>query len=125
VGCISGLGAFLLIEVDEIMADEVALMEEAELEALASMNSERAPQTGQQDIPPEDEMDEMDSLLFSTDGQAATAYASQDQPGSETPYGSDEDEYDHIFMDVIQQEGRMASQQSQPSAGDHDMMDMS
>lgn len=104
----------MLIRVDEIMADEVALMEEAELEALASMNTEQA---GNQDVPPDEEMD---SLLLSMDGQAPQA-----QPRPETPYGSDDDEYDHIFMDVIQEESRMAYQQPHAPNGDDDMMDMS
>jgi hypothetical protein len=49
--------------------------------------------------------------------------------GEGTPYGSDDDEYDHIFMDVIQEENRMSSQQQQPQQAepeaDQDMMDMS
>lgn len=106
-----------LMGVDEIMADEVALMEEAELEALASMNEK---QGGQQDhMPPEDEMD---SLLFGLDEQRP---ATQGQPSPETPYGSDDDEFDHIFMVIIQEQNRIASQPSHPLVGDQDMMDMS
>lgn len=113
------------METDEIMADEVALMEEAELQALASMDVERATQglqTGHQDMPPDDEMD---SLLFPIDEQIPTPRPRQEKPHTETPYGSDEDEYDHIFMDVIQEESRMATQSSQSAGGDQDMMDMS
>lgn len=42
-------------------------------------------------------------------------------------YGSDDDEYDQIFMDVIEKESRMSSQQQQPPGyiQDEDMMDMS
>lgn len=50
----------------------------------------------------------------------------RDQPRSDTPYGSDDDEYDNIFMDVIQQEERLSSQQQSSGFGqDQDMMDMS
>ena len=105
----------MLREVDEIMADEVALMEEAELEALT-----QSLQAGQQDTPPENEMD---SLLFSMDDQIPTS-TPRAQPRPETPYGSDDDEYEHIFMDVIQEENRMASQPTYLPGGDDDMMDM-
>jgi hypothetical protein len=113
----------MLNEVDEIMADEVALMEEAELEALASTYTKQATQSlqaGQQDLPPENEID---ALLFSMDDQIPTS-TPRAQTRPETPYGSDDDEYDHIFMDVIQEENRMASQPPHPSGGGDDMMDM-
>jgi hypothetical protein len=113
------------MEADEIMADEIAWIEEAELEALASMNAEQAMQglqAGHQEEPPEDKMD---SLLCSMDDRIPTAHTPQDQPLPETPYGSDDDEYDDIFMDVIQEETRLANQSSQFSNGDQDMMDIS
>ena len=69
--------------------------------------------------------EEMDSLLFEIEGQGPTTQAHQDRQPQETPYGSDDDEYDHIFMDVIQEENRMAAQSSQHADGDQDMMDMS
>ena len=41
-------------------------------------------------------------------------------------YGSDDDEYDQLFMDVIREESRMLSQQQPPGhIQDEDMMDMS
>ena len=46
----------------------------------------------------------------------------------DTSYGSDDEEYDHLFMDVIQMENRQASQsqsQEKKEQEDHDMMDMS
>ena len=101
------------------MADEIALMEEAELEALIANQETQGAQDGQQEKAPPDE--EMDSLLFSMDEM----HAPQHQHPPETPYGSDDDEYDHIFMDVIQEENRMASQSSHPGDVDQDMMDMS
>ena len=105
------------MRVDEIMADEVALMEEAALEALASMNEQ---QSGQQDhLPPGDETNH---FLFEIDEQRS---ATRGQLPPETPYGSDDDEFDHIFMDVIEEENRMASNSSHHQVGDQDMMDMS
>ena len=104
------------------MADEVALREEAELEALAAMSTEQVTQSFQsiqQDLPLEDKTD---SLLFSMD-EHDPAHA-HNQPRPETSYGSDDDEYDHIFMDVIQEENRLATQSSHPADGD-DMMDIS
>ncbi len=113
----------MLIEVDERMADEVALMEEAEIEALASLNTNqeiRDCQKEQQEVLQEDEMD---SLLFSINGKNANSYDQQDRP-PEISYGSDDDEYDHIFMDVIQEEQRMANQPSHQPDGDHDVMEI-
>lgn len=65
----------------------------------------------------------------------------QQQQKWDTPYGSDDEEYDDIFMDVILEESRTASQQLQEQQGQHqqpeqegqgqehvpdmDMMDMS
>jgi hypothetical protein len=99
------------LDADEVMADEVAMKEEEELEALLGSLSQ--PQG------------EMDSLLW--DDQVPTTASQQNQ--NDTPYGSDDEEYDHIFMDVIEEEYRMASQQQQQLPGyldaDHEMMDMS
>ena len=120
---IGGRGCNANSRVDEIMADEVALMEEAELEALIANQTAPDAQTGQQDHMPPDE--EMDSLLFSMGEQVRTTPSPQLQPSPETLYGSDDEEYDHIFMDVIQEENRIASQSSHPTDGDQDMMDMS
>jgi hypothetical protein len=92
---------------DELMADEVAIKEEQELEALVmSLSQQKMPREG-----------EMDELLWGMNGhQGSSTTVPQDQPPtSDTPYGSDDDEYDHIFMDVMQKESRMASQQSQPN----------
>lgn len=46
----------------------------------------------------------------------------------ETPYGSDDEEYDHIFLDVIKGESRPDNTQQQAAditKTDQDMMDMS
>lgn len=101
---------------EERMAEEVAREEEAEIEALlGSWSQDEVYGTRVVDL-------EM-GLLF--EGQ---------KPGNggegETPYGSDDEEYDDIFMDVIEQESRAGSQQ-QPQyhgggyEGEVEMMDMS
>jgi hypothetical protein len=99
------------------MADEVAMKEEKELEALF----------GSLDEDNRTEQQEMDSLLWGD--YIPTGQSHQTQQLSETPYGSDDEEYDHIFMDVIEEENRMASQQQQQLPdyldADHEMMDMS
>jgi hypothetical protein len=94
------------------MADDVAMEEEAELKALIGQLSQEGVQPGHEN--------EMDSLLFGMDTSNQLA---QHQPRPDTPYGSDDEEYDHIFMDVIQEENRIASQQQPPE--DQDMMDLS
>jgi hypothetical protein len=98
--------------IDEVMVDDVAMEEEAELEALIGQLSQEGVQYGHEN--------EMDSLLFGMDTSNQLA---QHQPRPDTPYGSDDEEYDHIFMDVIEEENRMASQKH-PSE-DQEMMDMS
>jgi len=97
------------------MADDVALKEEQELEALLGL-------MGQGDQASKTQDEEMDSLLWELSHTPAP-------PPPETLYGSDDEEYDHIFMDVIQEEYRMSSEQSQQQPAyvinDQDMMDMS
>lgn len=109
------------LSLDEVMADEVAMKEEQELEALLGYLNQGGDQTMNQSTPSEEEMN---ALMW--DSQGPTTPAQQNQQHLETPYGSDDDEYDDIFMDVIQEEQRLSSQQ-QPSSypGDQDMMDMS
>jgi hypothetical protein len=102
-----------LMIVDEVMADDVAMEEEAELEALIGQLTQEGVRSGHEN--------EMDSLLFERD--TSNQHTPQHQPRPDTPYGSDDEEYDHIFMGVIEEENRMASQQ-QPTE-DHEMMDMS
>ncbi len=99
------------LRADEVMADEVAMKEEQELEALLGSL---------------DQEDGMKALLW---GHQALVKTARNQQAQDTPYGSDDEEYDHIFMDVIEEENRTASQQHQQTPGyldtDHDMMDMS
>ncbi|KAH8821146.1 hypothetical protein F5884DRAFT_76111 [Xylogone sp. PMI_703] len=86
---------------DEIMADEVARKEEEELEALLSL------------------MNEPD--------MANAAQNQQNRSSYDTAYGSDEEDYDLLFENVIQNEvnGIHDSQQQENTVFDHDMMDMS
>ncbi len=99
------------LRADEVMADEVAMKEEQELEALlGSLN----------------QGDGMETLLWE---DQALAKRMRNQQAQDTPYGSDDEEYDHIFMDVIEEESRIAIQQHNKIPGyldtDHEMMDMS
>jgi hypothetical protein len=89
----------LILSTDEEMADKVAQQEEAEIEALLSMID--------------------------------TEYTSghpEPYGRSETPYGSDDEEYDHIFLNVIKEESMSNNklQQAEDTTKTHeDMMDMS
>jgi len=95
---------------DELMVEVVAMKEEEELEALLGSLSRD---------------DAVDSMLWDD----PTMQSHRNQQTQDTPYGSDDEEYDHIFMDVIEEENRMASQQQQQMPGyldtDFEMMDMS
>ena len=110
------------------MADEVAKEEEEELEALLEYMSdvERDPSSQRTQGWPIRTGDEMG---MDGTGNTGTKFSMtrQDQLLSDTPYGSDDEEYDHIFLDMIREESRTSSPQG-PSgyAGtDHEMMDMS
>jgi hypothetical protein len=89
----------LIPSIDEEMVDELAQQEEAEIEALISM--------------------------MDTD-RASEHPESYQRP--ETPYSSDDEEYDHIFIDVIKQESLSHNTQQQTedtSRSDQDIMDVS
>jgi hypothetical protein len=89
----------LIFNTDEEMADEVAQQEEAELEALLSMI-----ETGRTADPPEP----------------------YERP--ETPYGSDDEEYENLFLEVINEESILGNKLSQEENIDkvhQDMMDTS
>jgi hypothetical protein len=103
----------LIIGIDELMVDEVAANEEAELEAML------------QNLLPE--VQQQNSLPFGRKNQHMGTLRGND---IDTPYGSDDDEYDEIFMDVAREETRASSQQIyQPleylQSQDSEMMDMS
>jgi hypothetical protein len=80
------------VEEDAGIVDEVLQWEERELEAYLGMVEDQSQAPGSQRV---------------DDGMEAV------EVRHETPYGSDEEEYDDIFMDVIQAEQR-ASQSSVP-----------
>lgn len=89
----------LTLSIDEEMADEVAQQEEAEIEALLSMMETES---------------------------TSNNFEPYERP--ETPYGSDDEEYDHIFLDVIKEESWSDNTQQQvedTTKTDQDMMDMS
>jgi len=91
--------------IEEEMADEVAVREERELEALVGNwmagSSQSDGYIGSSDV--RNERREMD---------VETEH-----------YGSDEEDYDQMFLEMMEDERRVATQQQQE--GDHDMMDMS
>jgi len=78
-------------EEEELRREEAVTTEQLELEAVLKEEQEMMLQEGQH----RDQM--MDS-------------GNRMEYGGETPYGSDDEEYDDIFMDVIQEEMRMGSQ---------------
>jgi hypothetical protein len=93
-------------DLDEMLVEEIA-REEAELEALLE--------------------------LMEGQGGAEEMRLQHDLQQSDTPYGSDDELYDDIFMDVILEENRTASQQQEErqqqmqheqTDTDLDMMDM-
>jgi hypothetical protein len=112
------------------MADEVALQEEEELEALLGFMSDVESYPNSQTMEPEEDMN---ALLYKMNGarntgnQFPTTPTPQDQPPLDTPYGSDDEDYDDIFREVIQEESRISNQQESSVylEADHEMMDMS
>ncbi|KAG9239598.1 hypothetical protein BJ875DRAFT_84185 [Amylocarpus encephaloides] len=100
------------VNFDEIMADEVARNEAAELEAMM------------EDVLPYGEQD-MDALPRHTQN---ALHGQRNEP-SESLYGSDDDEYDNIFLDVAMDESRWSTAQQPQEPGylqyDQEMMDMS
>ncbi|TAQ91434.1 hypothetical protein B7494_g214 [Chlorociboria aeruginascens] len=94
------------LSLDEVMVDEVAQKEEEELEAILMAIDERAlrssGQSASDESIPADE--EMDDLLWSSQVDP------RNQSPPESRYGSDEEDYDLIFMDVIQEENSRSTQ---------------
>ncbi|KAA8571584.1 hypothetical protein MFRU_016g00850 [Monilinia fructicola] len=131
------------LSLDEVMAEEVARNEEEELEALlSSMTEVERRQTLDEAY---ENVSTLDEATGPTDGREATAWARGDfqhslnqhdvtvmdvqrqvnSPSPDTHFGSDDDDYDAIFMDVIQQESGMLNQeyQSMDMQGDQEMID--
>ncbi|KAH7356668.1 hypothetical protein BKA65DRAFT_474472 [Rhexocercosporidium sp. MPI-PUGE-AT-0058] len=109
-----------MMSMDEVMAEEVAMSEEQELEAMLGS------------ISPEESYFNYGAA---SSNQMGMLFGEMDTPtqisraapvDQQSIYGSDDDEYDQLFMDIIQEENRMSSQQPPPRyIQDEDMMDMS
>ncbi|KAH9223572.1 hypothetical protein DL95DRAFT_440520 [Leptodontidium sp. 2 PMI_412] len=109
-----------MMNIDEVMAEEVPMSEEQELEAMLSSMSPEESHFNYGSV-----SSNQSGMLF---GEMDTSkQISQAAPvDQQSVYGSDDDEYDQLFMDVIREESRMLSQQQPPGhIQDEDMMDMS
>ncbi|KAI9048684.1 hypothetical protein LZ554_007515 [Drepanopeziza brunnea f. sp. 'monogermtubi'] len=107
-----------MVNLDEVMVEEVAMSEELELEALLGNLNPEDQDISHGDAP----SNEMDMLSGESTNDRVHTQASHYQ---QSIYGSDDDEYDNIFMDVIQEESRISSQQPSGSINDQEMMDLS
>ena len=104
------------------MADEVAMSEEQELDALLCSMEQN------DQISSHCSASSHDSDMFGEVGNnfRVPFVNASGQQSIDTPYGSDDDEYDNIFMDVIQQESRTSNQQQPDTCvEDQEMMDLS
>ncbi|QSZ31749.1 hypothetical protein DSL72_001317 [Monilinia vaccinii-corymbosi] len=131
------------LSLDEVMAEEVARNEEEELEALLSSMTEierrktldeayENVSTLDEETGPSDEREAAawarGDFQHSLNQRDMTAMDTQ-RPGSasspDTRFGSDDGDYDAIFMDVIQQESGVLNQeyQAMDMQGDQEMMD--
>ena len=128
---------------EEEEVDEVARLEELEVEARIEemrreQERERAVQSGlgYQNQQPQQSWNS--NLLFNQQEQQQEQEREQFLSRPTSMYGSDDDEYDDIFQDVIEEEIRMSQQQSQSQqlplqsqnqtnndGEDQDMMDLS
>ncbi|TGO15244.1 hypothetical protein BTUL_0042g00140 [Botrytis tulipae] len=131
------------LSLDEVMAEEVARNEEEELEALlSSMTEAERRQTLDEAY---ENVSTLDEEIGPIDDKEAAAWARGEfqhlsnqhnmtvmdverhvnSSSPDTHFGSDDGDYDAIFMDVIQQESYISYQdnQSMDVSGDHEMMD--
>lgn len=72
------------------------------------------------------ELDAMLQMMEAAKTQLESRYQSSQMDSisiTDTPYGSDDEDYDGLFMDVIKEEGR--GRQQVQHDGDEEMMDMS
>ncbi len=108
------MGEEMIDDEDERMAEEVALSEERELEEMMNRLSQDQPSC-----------EDVNAMFGMNRSQAPNLLLQQ----MESSYGSDDDEYDDIFMDVIEEENRISSQRQEQSISgymdDQEMMDMS
>lgn len=128
---------------DEVMAEEVARNEQEELEAiLSSMTEAERRQTLDaayesvlildEEIGPIDEREaaawargDLQPSLSQHDAMVMDIQRQMNASSPDTNYGSDDGDYDAIFLDVIQDESRMlgSSFQSVTMQTDQEMMD--
>lgn len=125
------------VDRDELLADEVARMEQEELEALiASMEL-----PNEQDQRSASNGGEQSQTFMQTSDPSDNSFASQAQlpPQSQmsytttetsemldTPFGSDDDEYDHLFTEILSDEAHLSQPSTQTiKAEEYEMMDMS
>ncbi|KAF7896310.1 hypothetical protein EAF00_006324 [Botryotinia globosa] len=131
------------LSLDEVMAEEVARNEEEELEALlSSMTEAERRQTLDKAY---ENVSTLDEEIGPIDDKEAAAWARGEfqhlsnqhnmtvmdverhvnSSSPDTHFGSDDGDYDAIFMDVIQKESYISYQdnQSMDVSGDHEMMD--
>ncbi|KAI9642798.1 hypothetical protein NHQ30_008531 [Ciborinia camelliae] len=130
------------LSLDEAMAEEVARNEEEELEALLSSMTEvgrrQTLDEAYENVSTLEEIgsiDERESAAWSRgdfhhspsqpDKAVMDIQRKVNESSPDTYFGSDDGDYDAIFMDVIQQESRVLNQEYQcmDIQGDHDMMD--
>ncbi|KAI6713108.1 hypothetical protein B2J93_5311 [Marssonina coronariae] len=108
-------------DLDELMAEEVALSEERELEALLGTMKYEDP-----DHSYGFKFSNETNMLSGDMSHHTSTLPPQYQQSFETSYGSDDDEYDNIFMEFIEEQSRLSSQQQPPEyANDQDIMDTS
>ncbi|KAL3424444.1 hypothetical protein PVAG01_03725 [Phlyctema vagabunda] len=102
-----------ILNSDQVMADEVARLQDEEIEALLSSleesNSLRNDTLGdnRMDLIPSNKMEIQSNDNANLQGESS--------------WGSDDEDYDHIFMDVIQQESRQSAAQGQSEDVEMDM----
>ncbi|PQE30475.1 hypothetical protein CJF32_00010238 [Rutstroemia sp. NJR-2017a WRK4] len=132
------------LNLDEVMAEEVARKENEELEAiLSSMTEADRRQTLDaaydsvlildEEIGPTDEMEaaswargDLQPSLSQHDAMVMDIQRQMNASSPDTTYGSDDGEYDAIFLDVMQDESLLlgSSFQSVTMQTDQEMMDM-
>lgn len=72
------------------------------------------------------ENEEIEALISLLESEGTHLSPSTGNSAIDTPYGSDEEEYDNLFMEVMNQESNLQRDARQESLGDDDtIMDIS
>lgn len=121
---------WLLMMIDVCMADEIARKEEEELEAMLSLMDDRDMGYSSQEANMDDSLrqDQLPSSQYSRMEESDLAPTiPNNAPEAEPSYGSDDDDYDQIFMEVMQNDQVLADRVllEDYTEADHEMMDMS